>query len=240
MTGRTMICGGLERHAYTSAIVVSDGCVMSSVSALRTSTTLSESARMTTTPGRLRADSSRFCVAAGGDDEDPAAGLERVEVADQLARLGRVEAQLVDDADRAVVELGRQRAVQREALHALGQALLVAARMRPEDHATARVVRRAARALAGAAGALLAIRLGAAAADLAARLGVVRAGPAAGELRGHGLVHDGLVDRRSEQRLRQIDRAQLLAGLREEGRAGHYLAFLIDDHARCARRAASP
>ena len=73
--------------------------------------------------------------------------------------------------------------MQREALHALGQALLVAARVRPEDHAAARVVRRATRALAGAAGALLAIRLGATAVDLAARLGVVRAGAVDGRAR---------------------------------------------------------
>src|SRR5205085_5183312 len=50
-----------EGHAYTSAIVDREGWVMSSVSALMTSTTLSESARMIETPGRLRAESARFC-----------------------------------------------------------------------------------------------------------------------------------------------------------------------------------
>src|SRR5687768_17275971 len=49
---------GVERHAYTSAIVSSDDCRMSSVSALMTSTMLSESARRMETVGRLRADSS--------------------------------------------------------------------------------------------------------------------------------------------------------------------------------------
>ena len=63
-------------------------------------------------------------------------------------------------------------------------------------------------------------------ADFATRLRVVRAGSAAVELRRHGLVHHGLVDRRREKRLGQVDRAKLLAHLREEGRAGHHLAFL--------------
>ena len=60
--------------------------------------------------------------------------------------------------------------------------------MRPEDGATAAVVRGADGALAGATGPLLAVRLPAAAADLAAGLGVVRADPTTGELGGHDLV----------------------------------------------------
>src|SRR4051794_19308017 len=98
--------------------------------------------------------------------------------------------------------------------------------MGTEHNAAACIVGSAARALAGTASALLTVWLGAATAHLATRLGVVRAGPATGELRGHGLVHDGLVDRSREQRLRQIDRAQLFAGHGEQGRAGHHLAFL--------------
>src|SRR6185503_9453849 len=50
----------LEGHAYTSAMVASEGWVMSSTSAFITSTMLSESGRMIVTPGRLRADRSRF------------------------------------------------------------------------------------------------------------------------------------------------------------------------------------
>jgi hypothetical protein len=53
--------------------------------------------------------------------------------------------------------------------------------MRPEHGAATTVVRRGRRALAGAAGALLAIRLLAAAADLAAGLRVVRADAASRE-----------------------------------------------------------
>ena len=64
--------------------------------------------------GRLRAESSRLASLTGRDDEDAARRLEGVEVADQVARLGRVEAELVDDADGAVAVLGGQRAVQRE------------------------------------------------------------------------------------------------------------------------------
>ena len=71
--------------------------------------------------------------------------------------------------------------------------------MRPEHDAAAGEVRRAARALAGAAGALLALRLLAAAAHLAAGLGVVRADPAARELGRDHLVEDGGVDGRGEQ-----------------------------------------
>src|SRR6185369_690960 len=117
------------------------------------------------------------------------------------------------DLDGAVVELGGQRALQGEPLHALWQALLVRARMGPEDDAAARVVRRAAGALAGTAGALLAVRLGAAARDLAARLGVGRADAAAGQLRDDGLVHHGLVDRCREQGVGQVHGAGLGAGL---------------------------
>ena len=106
--------------------------------------------------------------------------------------------------------------------------------MRAEDDAAAGVVRCAARALAGAAGALLAIRLGAAAADLAAGLGVGGAGAATGQLGDDGLVQHGLVDRRREQRLGQVDRAGLGAGLGVERRGGHRLG-LPDQDERVAR-----
>src|SRR5262249_30583521 len=118
-----------------------------------------------------------------------------------------------------------------QALHALGQLLLIRARMRSEDHPTARVVRRAPRALPSAAGALLAVRLGTAAGHLAASLGVRRAGPATGQLGHDRLVHDGLVDRGREQRLRQVHGAGLGAGLGVERRGGHDQAFLTSTSA---------
>ena len=173
---------------------------------------------MIETPGRLRADSSSFSSPPIGDQQDPAGGLERVEVADQLARLGARRATsssttlIAPSPNLAVSAPCSARRFMR-----LGRLLLVAARMRAEDHAAAGVVRCAARALAGAAGALLAVRLGAAAADLAARLGVVRAGPAAGELGRDRLVHARSVDLDVEQRLGQVDRADLGARLASRG-----------------------
>jgi hypothetical protein len=85
--------------------------------------------------------------------------------------------------------------------------------MRAEDDAAACVVRRAARALASAAGALLAVRLGAAARDLAARLGVMRAGTTTGQLSRDRLVQQVEVDLDVEQRLGQVDRAYFGADL---------------------------
>src|SRR5689334_9798054 len=66
--------GGQRAHAgtssrlplpYTASIRASDGCSMRTVSALSRSTTLSESARITSTVGRLRAESSSFSSRAG-------------------------------------------------------------------------------------------------------------------------------------------------------------------------------
>ena len=82
---------GGQAHAYTSSIRASAGCSMRTVSALSRSTTLSESARMTSTVGRLRDDRWRLLVAAGRDDEDPAGGADRGEDADQVAGLDRLE-----------------------------------------------------------------------------------------------------------------------------------------------------
>ena len=129
--------------------------------------------------------------------------------ADELLGPDGVEPEGVDDLDGLVAELGGQRATQRQALHLARQPLLVRARVRPEDDAAATVVRRVGRALAGAAGALLAVRLAAAATDLAAGLGVVRAGPPAGQLGGHDLVEDGGIDRRGEQLVAELDAADV-------------------------------
>ena len=162
---------------------------------------------MISTVGRLRADSSSFSSRAGATTRTRPVRLERAEDADEVLRPDRVEPERVDDLDRLVAELRGERAAEREALHLARQALLVRARVRPEDDAAAAVVRRVRRALPGAAGALLAVRLRAAAADLAAGLGVVRAGPPAGELGGHDLVEDGGVDRGREQLVAELDAA---------------------------------
>src|SRR5207237_8773587 len=99
----------------------------------------------------------------------------------------RLQPEGVDDTDRLVAELGGQRAAERGPLHLARQPLLVRARMRPEDRPAAPVVGRGTRALAGAARALLAVRLLAAAANLAAGTGGVGAHPADGQLARHRL-----------------------------------------------------
>src|SRR5690606_28084052 len=105
-----------------------------------------------------------------------------------------------------------QGATQRGGLHLLGRALAVVARHGAVHDAAAGELRRTHRALPGAAGALLAVRLAAAPADLAARLRGVRALPGRRQL-----CHDDLVDQRHvgldvEHLGRKLGRAGLLAG----------------------------
>ena len=107
-----------------------------------------------------------------------------------------------------------ERRAQREADHLLGRALAVVARLRAVGHTTAAPVRRADRALAGAAGALLAPRLRATTADLGPGLRAVRARPGGGELRGDDLVHDRDVRLDAEQLVGHVDRAGVRAGRR--------------------------
>ena len=178
------------------------------------STTLSESARITSTVGRFgpTAGASRR---ARGDHQDAAVGLRARRTPDDVVRLDRLEAERSMTLDRLVAELRGQRAAERQRASscAAGAARRTADAAR--NDAAAAVVRCAERALAGAAGALLAIRLLAAAGDLAAGLRVVRARPAAGELGGHDLVEHGRVDRRREQLIVELDVAD---GLRRSGR----------------------
>src|SRR5450759_4028001 len=54
-----------QAHAYTSSILLRAGCSITTVSALRTATTLSESARMTSTPGRFRAERIKVSLVSG-------------------------------------------------------------------------------------------------------------------------------------------------------------------------------
>ena len=118
--------GGQGAHAYTSSIRARAGCSMRTMSALSRSTTLSESARITSTVGRLRADSSSFSSRPGATTRTRPVGLERAEHAGEVAGLDRLEPERVDHPDRLVAELGGQRAAQREPLHLARQALLVA------------------------------------------------------------------------------------------------------------------
>ena len=120
---------------------------------------------------------------------------------------GSVDAPVVDDDDLALGGAVGQRAAQREADHLLGRALRVVAGLGTVRHTAAAPLRRADRALAGPAGALLAPRLGAAAAHLGARLGAVRARPLGGELRGDHLVHHRDVGLDAEDRRRAARRS---------------------------------
>src|SRR4029078_9820012 len=66
---------GQGAHAYTSSIRARAGCSMSTTSARSRSTTLSESARITSTVGRLRADSSSFSSRPGAPTRTRPVGL---------------------------------------------------------------------------------------------------------------------------------------------------------------------
>ena len=87
---------------------------------------------------------------------------------------------------------------------------IVAVAVRAEHRAAARPVRRARRALAGAAGPLLLPRLLVTAGDFTARLGLGRALATVGEERLHRLVHDRHVDDPVERALGELARAALL------------------------------
>src|SRR5690606_8991549 len=77
-----------------------------------------------------------------------------------------------DDVDAVVTRPVGEGVTQGRGLHLLRGPLRVVARLRAVDDATAGELRRTDRALTGAAGALLAVRLLAATADLAAGLGL--------------------------------------------------------------------
>src|SRR5205814_5971405 len=113
----------------------------------------------------------------------------------------------------------------RDPLHLARQALLIGAWMRPEDDAAAAIVRRADRALAGTAGALLPVGFLAAARDVAAVLGGARARPTTGQLRRDDLVQHGRIDGRGEERVGKIDGAHGGARPVVEGGLGHRQAF---------------
>jgi hypothetical protein len=99
--------------------------------------------------------------------------------------------QRLDDMQATVAGPVGQGAAQGSSLELLGRALFVVARRRAMHHATTGVLRCADRALAGTAGALLAVRLPATAGNLAAALGRVRALARSGQL-----SHNTLVDQR--------------------------------------------
>src|SRR5205807_5914719 len=103
----------------------------------------------------------------------------------------------------------------------LRRPLAVAAGLGTEGDAAAPPVGRAARALACAAGALLAPRLLAAAPHFGPRARALRAGARGGELRGDHLVHDGDVRNDAEQRVVELDRARGRPRRRADVGGGH-------------------
>ena len=144
------------------------------------------------TSGALRSESQVVGVGALEHHEEPAAVGQVGQRGE--SRLGRglvARDQAVDHVDPLVAGPVGEGTAQGGGLHLLGGALVVAARLRAVDDATAGELRRADRALAGAAGALLLVGLAATAADLAAGLGGVGA-----LARGRLLGDDDLVDQR--------------------------------------------
>ena len=131
-------------------------------------------------------------------------------------RRGVAVDQGADHVHAAVAGPVGQGAAQGGRLHLLRRPLVVRARLRAVDDATAGELRRAGRALAGAAGALLLVGLAATAADLAAGLGGVGALAGGGQLGDDDLVDQRDVDLDVEDLGRQLDRAGLLAGRRQD------------------------
>src|SRR4051812_18969430 len=144
------------------------------------------------------------------DDQRLAGRAERLE--HRRGRLGFLVAarlELVDDDERAVGQLRRQRRAQRAQLHLARQRVVVAARLRPEHGAALAPQRVADFADAGAAGALLPPRLLARAADVGAVLRRVRA-----LVLLRVLVHDRFpdqvgLDHAAEELVLEIDRADV-------------------------------
>src|SRR6266513_1686110 len=118
-------------------------------------------------------------VRVGGGQQQHllAGGLELLEQPGELLRLRLLVFERVDDHKRALAGPRVERRLLGQLAHLLRDPEAVAARMRPMRDAAVPPVRRAGRALPGAAGALLPPRLLIATRDLAARLGVARALP---------------------------------------------------------------
>src|SRR4051794_12710030 len=107
---------------------------------------------------------------------------ERRERLDRVLGARDVERPLVDHEHLALGRAVGQRGAKGEADHLLRGALRVAPRLRAVRHAAATPVRRADRALAGAAGALLAPRLRTTTGHFGPRLGALRPRPGGREL----------------------------------------------------------
>src|SRR5690606_7347766 len=122
-----------------------------------------------------------------------------------------VRGQVVHDDQRPAGGMAAECRAEGEPPHGTRKVLGEAARPGPVGDATADMVGRANRALAGAAEALLAPDLGAGAADFAARLGRSGASAAVRHLRDVGLVQHGAVRLDTEHFVGDFDLAKLRA-----------------------------
>ena len=221
----------LGRRAGPATNASSAPRVKTTSSAHSTSYVFSWSATSTCTSARLRRlfhviSSSRSTTTSTLRRSQPAPARRRGLGARRVA--GR---RALDDVHAAVAGAVRQSAAQRRRLHLLGRPLGVVARRGAVDRAAAGELRRAGRALTGAAGALLLVRLPATAADLAAGLGVVRALARRRELR-----DDDLVDQRDvgldveqllgQQRCRRLALASSTSTVRLAMRQAPFAAVL--------------
>ena len=154
----------------------------------------------------------------------------------RLGRRSLTGDQRVDDVDAAVAGPVGERSAKGGGDHLLGRALGVAARLRAVDDATTGELRRAGRALPGAAGALLLVGLAATAADVATALGGGGALAGGRLLRDHDLVDQRDVDLGVEDLRREVDLQD--RGGRGAGLRGSLLGGRRHDQASFARLAA--
>src|SRR6185436_7468008 len=141
------------------------------------------------------------------DDDEPLREPELLELAAQLLRLRSRHCELRRHDQALLTQQLRQHRAHRAAVHLAVDLLLEIARTRRERPAAADPQRAADRADAGAARALLLPRLLAAAAHVGAVLLSLRSGASAGEIGRHDLMHERLVERSAERRIRELERA---------------------------------
>src|SRR6185436_3542055 len=147
----------------------------------------------------------------GAVDDQGVVETELLEALLQLAGLGFLQRERIDDDDRAVLGLGRERVAQRERAHLLRHAYLVAARGRTERTAAAAEQVHARRAVTGLTGALLLVHLLARAPDFRTVLHVMGAALALGELPDHVALNEIVARLEAEDLVRQRDFAAVLA-----------------------------
>ena len=150
-------------------------------------------------------------VIRGHVDQQRLAGHPQpVEQLHGQSRLRLVDRELGQHDDGLLLELRAQSRAQSAPLHLARQAVVVAARLRPEHGAACAPQRVPGLADPRAAGALLAPRLPAGAADEPARLRRVRAAPRTRLLVNHRLPDQARGDRSGEQLVAQLESADRL------------------------------